>query len=142
MQDIEEEKRCSVALNLLLEFLSSCAGSYSSSTMSNFIAGLKVWHLLHGRAWQINPYELKSILNKAAAYTPASSKLPKRLPTTIEFIANICNFLDLNTLLDMAIFACLMMMFYCITRLGEFTIATIKDFSPEKHITRGDISEA
>jgi len=138
----EEEKHCPVALNLVLEVLSSCAGSYSSLAMSNLITGLKAWHLLHGRAWQINSYELKSILHGAAAYTPASSKLPKRLPTTIEFIANIHNFLNLSTLLDVAIFTCLTTTFYCITRLGEFTVATIKDFSPEKHITRGDISEA
>jgi hypothetical protein len=46
----EEEKHCPVALNLVLEVLSSCAGSYSSLAMSNLITGLKAWHLLHGRA--------------------------------------------------------------------------------------------
>ncbi|KAG2086967.1 uncharacterized protein F5147DRAFT_588351, partial [Suillus discolor] len=48
----------------------SCAGSYSSSVLSNFVAALKAWHLLHGREWRINPQELKSTLNGAAMCAP------------------------------------------------------------------------
>lgn len=142
MRSIEEHKRCPVAPNLLLEFLSSCAGSYSSSALSNYVAALKAWHLLHGRAWNIDLRELKSILDGVAACAPKSSKLPKRLPTTVDFIAKIRNYLDLNTPLDAAIFACLTTTFYCIARLGEFTVGAIRDFDPKKHITRRDVSEA
>lgn len=142
MQKIGEDKRCPITPNLLLKFLSGCTGLYSSSVLSNFVAALKAWHLLHGREWRINPQVLKTILNEAAVCAPESSKLPKRPPTAIDFITNVCNFLDLNAPLDTAIFACLTTTFYCVVRLGEFTVATIKDFNPKKHIIRGDVSEA
>ncbi|KAI6038069.1 hypothetical protein EDC04DRAFT_2896931 [Pisolithus marmoratus] len=34
-----------------------------------------------------------------------------------------------------AIFACLMVLFYCLARLSKFTVPSIKNFNPSKHIT-------
>ncbi|KAG1836068.1 hypothetical protein DFJ58DRAFT_670027, partial [Suillus subalutaceus] len=47
---ITEEKQCPISQTLLLDFLSSCASSYSRSALSNYAAGLRAWHLLHGRS--------------------------------------------------------------------------------------------
>ncbi|KAG2116061.1 uncharacterized protein F5147DRAFT_769451 [Suillus discolor] len=77
---VEEDKCCPVNPNLLLEFLSSCAGSYSGSAIANFVAGIKAWHLLHGRAWMIQPGELKTLLKGTSVLAPPSSKCPKRQP--------------------------------------------------------------
>jgi hypothetical protein len=141
-QAIAEEERCPISRTLLLAFLSSCAGSYSGSALSNYAAGLRAWHLLHGRSWVIPPSELKAVLDGAMALAPTASKRPKRLPYTPAFMSEIRKHLDLNALLDAAVFACLTTTFYSIARLGEFTVKTIKDFNPEKHITRAGISES
>ncbi|KAJ8589431.1 hypothetical protein M405DRAFT_933490 [Rhizopogon salebrosus TDB-379] len=139
--NVAEDKRCSVAPNLLLAFLSSCAGSYSGSALSNYAAGLKAWHLLHGRAWLIYPNELKAILDGAAALAPPLSGCPDGLPFTPAFICTIRNHLNLDTPLDAAIFACLTTTFYCIARLGEFKVDSIKKFDPSVHVLRGAVSE-
>ncbi|KAG2063904.1 hypothetical protein BDR04DRAFT_1130966 [Suillus decipiens] len=138
--NIEEDKRCPIARNLLLDFLCSCAGSYSGSALANYAAGLRAWHLLHGREWLIPPKELKAVLDGATASAPASSKQPKRLPFTPNSLAAIRDQLDLNSLLDAAIFACLTTTFYAIARLGELTVKAIRDYDPKKHVPRNGLS--
>ncbi|KAG2073423.1 hypothetical protein BDR04DRAFT_993667, partial [Suillus decipiens] len=71
---IPEESCCPVSPTLLLAFLSSCARSYLSTMLSNYTAGLKAWHLLHGCPWIVNTKGLKAILDGASALAPNSSK--------------------------------------------------------------------
>jgi hypothetical protein len=143
VHSIPELKRCPIDPNLLLAFLSSCARSYSGSALSNYTSALKAWHLLHGREWAIQQTQLKAILDGAAALAPPSSKRPKRSPFTPKLICKIFDQLNLSTPLDAAVFACLTTSFYCIARLGEFTVPTIKGaFDPSKFISRKGVSEA
>ncbi|KAG2049116.1 hypothetical protein BDR06DRAFT_984509 [Suillus hirtellus] len=121
--NIEESKRCPVACNLLLEFLCSCTGSYSGSMLVNYTVGLRAWHLLHGREWLIPPRELKVVLDRATTSAPEQSKQKKHLPFTPAFLTAICDQLNLTSLLDTAVFVCLIMTFYSMVRLGEFTAA-------------------
>ncbi|KAG2335583.1 hypothetical protein BDR05DRAFT_851696, partial [Suillus weaverae] len=139
--NVTEENRCPIARSLLLDFLCSCAGSYSGSALSNYAAGLKAWHLLHGRTWQIPPSELKAVLDGATASAPNTSKCPKRLPFTPTFLCSIRNHLNLDSPLDAAIFACLTTTFYAIARLGEFTVSAIREFDPTKHVMRASMSK-
>ncbi|KIN98975.1 hypothetical protein M404DRAFT_30938 [Pisolithus tinctorius Marx 270] len=113
-----------------------CAGSYSGSTLSNFTAGLHAWHLLHGLPWNINPEELWAILEGASHLAPASSKRALREPFHMNTLELFHSLMDLNDPRDAAIFACLTIVFYCVARLGEFTVPAIKQFDPSKHITR------
>lgn len=138
---IEEDKRCPIDRTLLLNFICSCAGSYSGSALNNYAAGLRAWHLLHGRDWLIPPRELKAVLDGAAASAPAESKKAKRHPYTPDSLAAIRNHLDLTTPLDATVFACLTTTFYSIARLGEFTVSAIRDFDPRKHVTRANMSK-
>lgn len=46
----------------------------------------------------------------------------------------------IDTPLDAAIFACLMMTFYVVARLGEFTVRAIKEFDLAKHVIRANMS--
>ncbi|KAG2338134.1 hypothetical protein BDR05DRAFT_978272 [Suillus weaverae] len=133
---IEEEKCCPVSSNLLLKFLSSCTGAYLGSVIANFTASIKAWHLLHGRLWLVRPDKLKTMLGGATVLAPSTSKCPKRQPFTLKFISAICNHLDLNKPLNAAVLTCIMMTFYCIARLGEFTVRTVKSFDLKKHISR------
>jgi len=47
-RSIPEIDRCPVSQPLLLSFFSTCAGTYSSNTLSNYTASLRAWHMLHG----------------------------------------------------------------------------------------------
>jgi hypothetical protein len=89
----------------------------------------------------VNTKELKAILDGATALAPASSKSSKRLLFTTEILSIICTHLNLDDLLDAAIFACITMTFYSIARLGEFTVPAIRSFYPSKHITCENVSE-
>jgi hypothetical protein len=142
LNHIDEDKRCPVSSNLLLQFLSSCAGAYSGSSLANFAAGIKAWHLLHGRPWLVQPDELKATLGGATVLAPSASKRPKRQPFTPEFISTIRNHLNLDKPLDAAVFACMTTTFYCIARLGEFTVRTVKGFDPKKHVSRAGMVES
>jgi hypothetical protein len=89
----------------------------------------------------VNTKELKAILDGATALAPASSKSSKRLPFTTEILSIIRTHLNLDDLLDAAIFACITTTFYSIARLGEFTVPAIRSFDPSKHITHENVPE-
>lgn len=137
--NVPEDQQCPVACVLLLDFLCSYAGSYSGLSLANYAARLKAWHPLHSRMWLILPDELKAVLDGALASAPEISKQPKRLPFMLTFLCTIRDHLNLNTLLDAAIFACLITTFYSVARLGEFTVNAIREFDTKKHITRAGI---
>ena len=139
-QEVPEHLRCPAPPVLILSFIASCAGFYSGSTVANYSAGLKAWHTLHGRPWLVDSTTLKRCIEGAVKLAPPSSKCLLRAPVTVEIITLFQNRLRLNKPLDPAIFACLTICFWCIARLGEFTVPTIKDFSPAKHITRANVS--
>ncbi|KAF9218322.1 hypothetical protein BS17DRAFT_721434, partial [Gyrodon lividus] len=48
--------------------------------------------------------------------------------------------LNLDNPGNAAIFACITTVFYCIACLGKFTVPTMTKFSPERHITRCNIT--
>ena len=126
---------------LLLAFLSSCAGGASGSALSNYVAGVKAWHLLHGQPWTIPQDELQLMLQGAARLAPRSSKRAKQPPVTVDDLKIIHAYLDMNDPCNAAIYACTVTTFYCIARLGEFTVPNIrKRFKPTKHIMHQDIS--
>lgn len=138
--NIPDPQRAPISANILLAFLSSCAGSYSGSTLSNFAAGLRAWHLLHGLQWKINPDELRAILEGASRLAPPSSKRPLREPFRVDTLQLLHALMDPENPRDAAIFACITVVFYCVARLGEFTVQSIKQFDPTKHITRANVS--
>ena len=136
---IAEAERCPVSRPLLLSFLASCAGTHSGSTITNYSAAIWAWHLLHGHPWTMNQDELRIALQGAARLAPRSSKWPKRPPMTIEDIKILRANLDLNAPCDAVIYACIVTVFYCVARLGEFTVPAITRFDPTKHVTRHNV---
>ncbi|KAI6039363.1 hypothetical protein EDC04DRAFT_2867990 [Pisolithus marmoratus] len=128
-----------IMANILLMFLSSCARSYSGSALTNFAAGLKAWHLLHGFQWEINPDELRAILKGASHLAPLSSKCPLCEPFRVDTLELLHALLDPENPCDAAIFTCIMVVFYSVACLGEFTVQSIKHFNPEKHITQANV---
>ena len=137
---ISESEQCPVSRALLLLFLASCVGTHSGSTISNYHAAIKGWHLLHGHPWEMNQDEIKLALQGATRLAPRSSKRPKCPPMTVEDIKILRAHLDLADPCDAAIYACIITVFYCVARLGEFTVPTITRFEPSKHITHCNVT--
>ncbi|KAF8836513.1 hypothetical protein BDN67DRAFT_879765, partial [Paxillus ammoniavirescens] len=136
INNIPDHLRAPVSTNTFAAFLSSCAGAYSGSTIANYAAAIKAWHLLHGMEWTVKDAEYKALLEGATRLAPSSSKRPKRVPFTVDILERFSLLMNLDDPCDAAIFACLTCSFFCITRLGEFTVPAISKFDPSKHITR------
>lgn len=139
-QNIPEETHCPAPAQLILAFISCCVGTFAGSTLANYAAGLKAWHLLHGQPWNIDPDTLKQCLEGANKLAPPSSKHALQPPFTTEIIATIKQSLQLDDPLDVAVFTCLTVCFWCIARVGEFTVPNLKAFSPAKHVTQSLVS--
>jgi hypothetical protein len=115
------------------------AGSYSGSTISNYVHGIRAWHILHGLEWRLNPLEMDALLKGADRLAPPSSKRKKRQPYTPEFITRIRQHLRLDDPLDAAVFACLTTCFYAAARVGEFVVPRLDAFSPSQHVTTANL---
>jgi hypothetical protein len=125
--------------NLLSAFLSSCTGAHLGSTIANYAAALRAWHILHGLEWNIKELEYKAILEGANKLAPSSSKRAKRAPFTVDILEKFRHAMDLDNPRDATIFACIAISFYCVARLGEFTVPAIAKFDRTKHISRADV---
>jgi len=137
---IPDRERCPISGTLLLAFLSSCAGGASGSALSNYAAGIKAWHILHGQPWNIPQDELRLTLQGAVRLAPRSSKVLSVLPS-LDDLKIIHAGRNLSDPCDAAMYACTVITFYCVARLGEFTVPNIREkFEPTKHITRSDVS--
>ena len=140
-KSIPEPQRAPAGSILLQSFIASMAGSYSGAAISNYIWGIRAWHILHGIPWKLNDVEMDTLLQAAIKITPESSKRKKHHPYTIEFITKLRQKLNLDNPLDTAVFACLTTCFYATARLGEFTMKRLTDFNPAHHVKRSDLSK-
>ncbi|KIK76848.1 hypothetical protein PAXRUDRAFT_17898 [Paxillus rubicundulus Ve08.2h10] len=117
INNIPDHRRAPVSANTFTAFLSSCAGAYSGSTVANYAATVKAWHLLHGMEWTVKDAEYKALLEGATRLAPSSSKRPKCAPFTVDILEKFSLFMNLDD-------------------LREFTVPAISKFNPSKHITR------
>ncbi|OAX36336.1 hypothetical protein K503DRAFT_772630 [Rhizopogon vinicolor AM-OR11-026] len=99
---IPEDQRAPASQILISSFISCMAGNYSGKTISNYVHGVRAWHILHGAAWVLIDMEIDALLKAAYSLTPASSKRSKREPYTIDLIIAIHDRLNLNEPLDVA----------------------------------------
>jgi hypothetical protein len=132
---VPEEMRAPTSQSIITAFIVSLAGSYSGSTISNYIHGIRAWHILHGLEWKLNPLETDAVLKGADRLAPPSSKRKKRQPYTPEFITKLRQCLKINEPFDAAVFACLTTCFYAAARVGEFVVPRLDAFSPSHYIT-------
>lgn len=138
-RNINEEERAPISHDLLSVFISELAGSYSKTTIVNYVSGIRAWHLLHRLKWDTDEKELEILLRACIRTAPASSKKPKRTPWTPEFIMRIYAELDPSDHLHVAAYACLTSTFYAAARLGELTVNSLTEFSPLEHPTPANV---
>ena len=139
-KNMPERDRAPANHMLLLSFVPTLAGAYSGSAISNYLYGVRAWHILHRVPWRVEKAEMDAMLKAAEKVTPASSKRKKRRPYTIEFILAIRQHPDLSKPLDVSVFACLTTCFFGTGRVGEFTVPRLDGFNPEIHISRERIA--
>ena len=136
---IPEEERAPASPTLIGAFIASVAGTYSGSTIDNYVYGIRAWHILHGVKWQMETAELEAPLWAAAKSTPPTSKRKKRVPYTPDFILAIQGQLELDKPHDAAVFSCLTTAFYSAGHLGEFTVPNLGAFKRDRHIKPSNV---
>lgn len=139
-KSIPEEDRAPASHILLLSFVSTLTGAYSGSTISNYLYGVRAWHILHGVPWQVEKPEMEVMLKAAEKVTPPSSRRKKQHLYTIKFITTIRQQLDLSKPLDTSVFACLTTCFFRTGHVGEFTVPRLESFDAETHVSRAGVS--
>jgi hypothetical protein len=115
---IPDEQCCPTSPLLLVMFISSCAGSYSGSTLANYVFGIRAWHILHGQPWSMNDAQVKAALDGTTNLAPPSLKCPKREPFTISLIEMLFSKLDTNNPLNASVRSCLAVSFFTLARGG------------------------
>lgn len=71
---IPDEQRAPASPILLQAFVTTIAGSYSGSTISNYFHSVWAWHIMHGVVWHVNKPQMNALLKAATALAPSSSK--------------------------------------------------------------------
>lgn len=140
MRVIPEELRAPAPPDLLEAFVAVIAGAYSGSAITNFVSGIRAWHILHDLPWLANQMRLEALLKAAETLTPATSRQKKRSPCTIEFLEAIYSRLDFTKHLHVSVWGCVNTIFYCAARTGEFTVRTLTSFDPATHVKPSDVS--
>ena len=137
---VPEQQRAPASQNLLLAFVSHMATVYSSKTISNYLSGVRAWHILHRVPWTLEKKEMDLMLRAADKLTPDSTRRKKRRPYMPSFMEQIGQQLNIEAPLDAAVFACLTTCFYASARLGEFTVRTLTGFNPNAHVTTQNLT--
>ncbi|KAH8987480.1 hypothetical protein EDB86DRAFT_3065717 [Lactarius hatsudake] len=137
---VSELERAPAAQPLLSAFVAHLASAYSGKSISNYLNGVRAWHILHSVPWTLDKAEMEAMLRAANKLTPDTSKRKARCPYTPAFIAAVKQDLSMEEPLDAAVFACLSTCFYTSARLGEFTVRTQQSFQPNSHITTRNLS--
>ncbi|KAF5374416.1 hypothetical protein D9757_011845 [Collybiopsis confluens] len=140
-QNIPEDQRAPCGRDLLYAWMATMAGSYAGTSIKNYVHGVRAWHIIHGIEWELDQATFDTMIHGAERLRPAQSRLKKRQPYTVDYITQILMDLDRTNPFDVACGACLTTAFYCVARLGELTVPTLKDFSPNKHVTTQSIRE-
>ena len=138
-RSIPELLHAPVHHSYIASFIASLAGSYSRSTITNYLYRLWAWHLLHNVEWKLNTLKIEALLKGAAKLAPDSSKWKPRQPYTPDFILKVGDQLNHTLPLDASVYACLTNGFYSVVQVGELTVPRLNTFDPTKHVTPANL---
>ncbi|KAF7325195.1 Reverse transcriptase ribonuclease h [Mycena kentingensis (nom. inval.)] len=138
---IPEFERAPATDDVVAAFLATAAGHYAGKTLSNYLAGVRAWHILHRVAWRRNKPECDALVRAAITLQPESSTRKKRQPYTLHVIERLLQQFNPTDSFDAAIIACLLVAFYSCARLGELVVKTLVDFDASKHVTTSSLRD-
>ena len=136
---IPEAKRAPASPTLVGAFIASIAGTYSGSTIDNYVYGIRAWHVLHRVKWQMEAAKLEALLHTVEKSMPHTSRRKKRVPYTLDFILAIRGQLELDKPCDTTVYSCLTTTFYTAGHLGEFTMPRLGAFERGRHVKPSDV---
>ncbi|KZV78239.1 hypothetical protein EXIGLDRAFT_574071, partial [Exidia glandulosa HHB12029] len=134
---ISEALRAPASREVVSLFITALAGMYSQSAISNYVAALSAWHVIHRLDWQAKDSEVVALIRGAAATAPP--RKPPRPPFTVEMLDGVLAQLDHMIHLDVAVAAALTIAFWATCRTGEVTVPNLGGFDPLQHPTRAGI---
>jgi len=111
-RSVPESQRAPIALIILQAFISTMAGSFSHTTILNYVYGIRAWHIHHSIPWNVQLVNLHTLLNAVRRLAPASSTRLCHEPYTVATIVSLRAHLNLSSPADTAIFTCLTTAFY------------------------------
>ncbi|KAG2079081.1 hypothetical protein BDR04DRAFT_1063614 [Suillus decipiens] len=130
---VPEQDRMPASEVLLAIFIADAAGSISSSTADNWLAGLRFWHVINGAQWHGEHSEcLRHVQHGLQNLVPPDLN-PKHPPITLESLIQLHKGLDHSNTFDTAVLAIACLVFWCGCRL---VIPTINSSDMTKHVTR------
>ncbi|KIK52989.1 hypothetical protein GYMLUDRAFT_946159 [Collybiopsis luxurians FD-317 M1] len=141
-RSIPEDQRASCSGDLLNTWMATMTGNYAGTSVKNYVHGVRAWHIIHGVRWNIDKATFDTMIQGAERLQPERSRRKKRQPFTPDYITKLLEDLDTTNPLDVACGGCLTTSFFCAARVGELTVPTLRDFSPEKYITPSDVRNA
>ncbi|KIK81733.1 hypothetical protein PAXRUDRAFT_155337, partial [Paxillus rubicundulus Ve08.2h10] len=125
---------------LISMFISTLAGQYSGSTVTNYLQGICTWHIMHHLDWTHNDTEIEALLKAVVTLAPISSKCKPREPYTITVLGLMHNNLDLTDPAGAAVFACLTTTIWCTAHVGKFTVPRLDSFDSSLHVKPSNIT--
>ncbi|PSR77446.1 hypothetical protein PHLCEN_2v7877 [Hermanssonia centrifuga] len=136
---VPERQRAPASSELIEAFVSALAGAYAASTVANYFAAVRAWHVLHRLDWCLNKDQISNLLRAASKLAPESSKRPAREPYTVKILADIFKVLNRNDPFDAAVRFCATSLLFGIARSGELTTKSMKTFDPAINIPARNI---
>jgi hypothetical protein len=129
--NIPEVNHTPTSTALIQCFISSLAGGYVPSTIENSVTGVHAWHIMHGLEWKVNLVYTNLLLKAASAIVPLA-QTPRAL-FELQLLERIKPHLNLSVLLDAAVWACALALFFGLARAGELTTSWQYGFSSLEH---------
>ncbi|KAE8220332.1 hypothetical protein CF326_g8772, partial [Tilletia indica] len=120
-------------LNDVVDFIDSLAGSFAGSSIRNWISGIRAWHIIHGATLDTTHPRMTTALRGADRLTPASSVSPPRAPFRVHHLWTIRQHLVLDKPFDAAVWACILVAFWGLARLGELVVKNGTGFDGRKN---------
>ncbi len=141
VRNIPDDARCPASTEIISSFLATMAGNYASGTLSNYLHGLRAWHILHGLPWLVNKTETSQLITAALHLQPPHTRKKPCLPYTCNTIVTLLQHLNLSLPLNAAVAACLMTTFYSAAQLDEFMLPNLQCFNPDVHCKRSNVQK-
>lgn len=125
---------------LICSFIASQQETVSSSTIKNYISGIRAWHIRNG--YTFTRSDRLNLLTRASR--PLANKKPLRPPVSFEMLLALYDGLNHKDPFDACVFACATCAFWGLARLGELLPAAFNfkrdptPFPSPTSITQGD----
>lgn len=136
-RSIAEVLRAPASRALISLFISSLAGLYSASAISNYVAGLRAWHTINRLDWYANDREVETLIRGATNAAPP--RRPSRPPFTLDLLRTVLSHFSTSLPLDCAVAAALTTAFWTSARLGEIVIPAAGAFRADTHLKPSDV---